>query len=333
MAVLAVLLGFARSSHAADRAALTERAASADPRTAAEATYDLAADDDDALRFAAALAGYERSIAILPSHAHAQRAATRIDFLHAHAEGDFGPLTTLEAVRRTPGATKDAARVDALAAAARGFPPGAVRGEAFFVVGEAYLTELGRPDDAEGAFVATLDEPAVAPVLRDQAAARLVERALARGDLDRATTFAARAHDDTLTKRIATARRRAALHRASLALLGVFAVGALVAIARRRGRVAAVRRFVPWALAIAAYVAGIGGLLATTYERGNAVPFLAFGIVLVPLVVLARAWAIASGAGGARRFGRAVLSAGAVFAAAFLLLERIDPRYLDGFGL
>ena len=161
----------------------TARADDGDARARAEATYDRAAKDDEALAFASALSGYEESIAILPSHRYAQRAATRIDFLHGHSEGNFGPLATLEAVRRAPGATKDAAKVDALMTAARGFPAGAVRGEAFFVCGEAYLTELHRPADAESALRATVDESAASPLLRKQAAARLVDLALAKGDL------------------------------------------------------------------------------------------------------------------------------------------------------
>ncbi len=310
------------------------RAEDADPRAEAEATYEQAAKDDEAMHFAAALAGYERSIAILPSHRWAQRAETRIGFLRSHAEGDFAPLATLEAVRRTPGATKDPARVDALAAAARGFPHGAVRGEAFFVCGEAWLTELGRPDDAEGAFSETLAEPLVTPVLRNQAAARLVDRALARGDVARAREVAASVADPTLSKRVAVAAKRGRMHTGAIVVLGAFTGFAVVAIARGRSRLGAARRFVPWALALVAWLGGVGGLLASRYERGNALPFLAFGALLLPIVLLARAWGVASdGSSRARRAGRALVAASAVLAAAFLLLERIDPRYLDGFGL
>lgn len=303
-----------------------------DLRALAEETYDRAAKDDEALHFASALSGYEESIAILPSHRYAQRAATRIDFLRGHSEGGFGPLVALEAVRRTPGATKDAAKVDALMSAARGFPPGAVRGEAFFVCGEAYLTELHRPADAESALRATLDEGAASPLLRKQAAARLVDLALAKGDLADASALADRADDPVLSKRVAVARRRGKLHLASIGALAIFAIGATVATARKR-RAGAVRPFLPWAFALVAYVGGVGGLLASAYESGNALPFVAFGALLLPLLLLARAWGVSSNGGAIARAARALVSATAVLAAAFLLLERIDPRYLDGFGL
>jgi hypothetical protein len=309
------------------------RAHAQDPRAEAEATYERAASDDDALHFAAALAGYERSIAILPSHRWAQRAETRITFLKDHAEGDFAPLVTLETVRRTPGATKDPARIAALAAAARTFPHGAVRGEALFVCGEAWLTELNDRSAAEAAFEETLAEPKVGPVLRNQAAARLVDGALARGDLERARTFAEKASDPTLAARVAVALRRSKLHVGALALLALFAAFAVGAIVRGRARVREARRFLPWAVGLVLWLGGAGAFLATRYERGNAAPFLAFAAVLLPIVLLARAWGVASDGGPARRAGRALLAASAVFAAAFLLLERIDPRYLEGFGL
>ncbi|CAN5760735.1 hypothetical protein BH09MYX1_BH09MYX1_31180 [soil metagenome] len=331
---LALVCGFAKPA----RAGATEldgppHIAATDARATAEATYETAAKDDDALHFAAALAGYRRSIAILPSHRYAQRAQTRIDFLSGHAEGDFAPLAALEAVRRTPGATKDGARVDALVAAAAEFPPGAVRGESYFVAGEAYLTELHRPADANAAFRKTLDETAASPLLRKQAAARLIDFALASGDLADARRLAVLADDHALAQRVAVAERRHQLHLASMVALAAFAAFAVLAIARRRQGLFAVRGFAPWALLLVAYVAGAGGLLATTFESGNALPFLAFGAILLPLVLLARAWGTAGRTTAMARVGRALVSASAVLAAAFLLLERIDVRYLEGFGL
>lgn len=305
-----------------------------DPRVEAEATYERAAADDDALRFPEALAGYERSLAISPSHRYAQRAATRVDFLHAHAEGGFVPLAKLEAVRRRPGATRDATMVDALARDAESFPPGSVRAEARFVVGEAYLTELARPEDAERELRAVVADDATPVLLRKQAAARLVDRTIARADLDDARRLADLADDRELRAKVKVAVRRRGLHRLALATLGAFALLALGSVAlRRRGR-ADVARFVPWALVSTAWIGGASALLASRYEHESVAPFLAFAAALLPIALAARAWSAASPTRTSWvRAGRALLAAAAVLGAAFLVLERIDPRYLEGFGL
>jgi len=87
------------------------------------------------------------------------------------------------------------------------------------------------------------------------------------------------------------------------------------------------------ALAYAAYVAVFGGLLASGYEAGTTRPFLYFGLVLLPIVLLARAWAAAGGESIAARGGRAALCAMSAAAAAFLVLEVVDVSFLDGVGL
>jgi hypothetical protein len=95
----------------------------------------------------------------------------------------------------------------------------------------------------------------------------------------------------------------------------------------------ALRRSTPLAIAFAAYMAFAGGALAAGYETGNATPFVALGATLAPIAIVARAWGAASSPHLALRAARAALSASAVFAAAFLLLERLDRSYLEGFGL
>ena len=87
------------------------------------------------------------------------------------------------------------------------------------------------------------------------------------------------------------------------------------------------------ALAYAAYVALGGALLASGYEVETSKPFLWFGVVLVPIVLLARAWGAAGGETTAARVGRATLCALGALGAAFLLLEGIDVALLEGFGL
>jgi hypothetical protein len=93
------------------------------------------------------------------------------------------------------------------------------------------------------------------------------------------------------------------------------------------------RRVAPLAFAFAAYLAAVGGLLASRYEAGNAAPFLALGAAVIPIVLLARAWAAVGSLRVPARIGRALLSATTVFAAALAVLEAINPAYLDGFGL
>jgi len=87
------------------------------------------------------------------------------------------------------------------------------------------------------------------------------------------------------------------------------------------------------ALPFVAFLAIGGGLLASKYESGNASPFVWLGAVVLPLLLLARAWAAVGAQTGRARAARAALCGGAVVAAAFTLLDVLDPQYLTGFGL
>jgi hypothetical protein len=99
----------------------------------------------------------------------------------------------------------------------------------------------------------------------------------------------------------------------------------------------ALRKFATVTIAFALWSGLLGGLLASTYETGNAKPFLLFGAGLVPLLLLARAWGAVAESGESKgrwsRVGRAGLSAASVIAAGFLVLESVDVAYLEGFGL
>jgi hypothetical protein len=97
--------------------------------------------------------------------------------------------------------------------------------------------------------------------------------------------------------------------------------------------VPSVRRLIRLAVGFAAYVAIVGGMLASQYESGNASPFLVLGVAIVPLVLVARAWSAVGSVRLSARIGRAMLCATSVFAVAFLVLRLVRSDYLDGFGL
>ena len=204
------------------------------------------------------------------------------------------------------------------------------------VVAEAYFSRLGRPDDAHAPLAAILAEEDADPLLRQQAASRLVDLDLTGGrfaDAKSAATSVAKERPSLLA-RVRRLERRHWMHFASIAIVLAFTMLAVLGIVRGRKRLGGeLRSFLPWALAFAAYVGATGAILASNFEEGNALPFLASGASLVPLVLLARSWGASGASAAPARASRATMSVLAVLAAAFLLLERIDPRYLESFGL
>ncbi len=303
----------------------------------AEQLYEAAEQEERGLELSAALQHYEESVKASPSNRWALRATARARWLRDRSEGDFAPLVRLERVRRDPSAQRDAATVDALARDLEQFPPGEVRVEARMFVAEAYATQLGRARDAEHELDALLDEPKGDPPIRAQAASRLVDIAMARGDVDAAKHAATRASSAApeLLARVLRWTRRRVLERVAAALLAAFALAGTVTAARRlRGaRAAALFAFAPKALAICVYLAIVAAVLAGAYENGHTLPFVALPASVLPIVVIARAWALAGAQSTAARATRAVLGAVAVVSAAFLVLDRIDAHYLEGFGL
>ena len=186
------------------------------------------------------------------------------------------------------------------------------------------------------------DDPEADPLTARLAARAIVDALANQGRLDDARADA-RAHakqlDPQFVRQTERLVRRRTMRRAAFALFGVFVGGACGALLRARVRGAlshaarAVREMAPLALGFAAFVGCAGGALASQYETGRALPFLLFGLGVLPFVLLARAWAAVGSPRASARIGRAALCAASVFAMAFVLLEAVDPAYLDGFGL
>ncbi len=289
------------------------------------------------MEFGEALEHYEASVAIDPSTRYALRARARVSWLHRHEEGGFAPLVRLEKVRRDPRAQFDGAAMDSLARDLEAFPPGAVRCEARMLVAEGYGARLARPSDAEHELKGLLDEPACEGPLRAQAATKLTDLALARDDLATAREAAARVTKDApeLFPRIQRLWRRRIFRRAAVVLIAVSAGLGLWGLFKtiRTGEGRQLARFAGRALAICVYLAIFGGVLANAFERGHATPFVLLSASTLLVVVLARASAIAGSRSYLARAGRALLGVATVLGAALIVLERLDVRYLESFGL
>jgi hypothetical protein len=290
--------------------------------------------DDAAFAFDKALAGYDEVLRLDPTILQAEQRATMI---RARSEGGFEPLVTLERIRRDPRLASDAGAIDALVEAANTFPPGLVRVEAWVLAAEAYARRLGREADALPLWQRIASDPAAGPGVVQSAVRRLATARLARGEWAEAeATTAMRGAEPKLVDDVRRGVRRHRLHLASVGVLvAVLGLAALTIVRARRAsqtlrRTGASARVV---LGYAAYVAIAGAVLAAGYEQGRATPFLVFGIVLVPLLFIARAWGAAGSTARLARAGRAALCASGVIGAAFLVLERIDVAYLEGFGL
>jgi hypothetical protein len=313
-----------------------------DPRAAADALFAQAEQEDAAGDYGHAAAHYREAVARFPGFRYAPKAMTRAASIEAHREGNWIPFAQLEAVRRDPKVADDAGAIDALAKAIDAFPPGPTRSEAWMVCADAYVSRLHRRSDGEAALRKVVDDPLADGLVRRQAAQELVEAMIADGDLAAARTTA-RSLGHTLDARVAhkvdVLIRRSRMHFLAMVDLGLFVLLAAVAIARATARgglgdaALAVRKLGPVGIVFAAYVALAGGALASEYETGNAEPFLVFGVVLLPIVMAARAWGAVGSAATAARVARAVVCATAVMAAAFLVLEAINGQYLEGFKL
>jgi hypothetical protein len=311
-----------------------------DPPAVAEAYFQLGALHEEEGKFAEALEEDRAAVEAAGDTRWGQRARDRADWLRARSEGNFAPLERLENIRRDPAASADPATIAQLATELESFPPGLVRVEARMLVAEAW--RVPRPEDAIGQLRAVTNDPKAEPLTLRLAERELVDALVATGRLDDAAAEAA-THAPRLDPRFVKQVQRLVVRRqvrgAAYVVLAVFAALAAVALwrARRRGVLATARRelrtLARVAVPFVAFLAIGGGVLASKYESGNASPFLWLGAVVLPLLLVARAWAAVGAQTARARAGRAALCGGAVVAAAFTLLDLLDPQYLVGFGL
>jgi hypothetical protein len=177
-------------------------------------------------------------------------------------------------------------------------------------------------------------------LLRRSAATRLVMTLADAGDFDAADAAGrefARNIDPAAVQHAKAVRLRSRVHVVALAALGAvlgIAVLSLVAAHRRvRGAIPALRRMAPTVTFFLVDAGLVGGYLASSYENGSPVPFVSFAALMLPLLALFRVWSAVGSPRVAARVGRALAAVAATVALAFLLVERINPSYLEGFGL
>jgi hypothetical protein len=308
----------------------------------AESSFLLGKLDEDDDAFDKAVADYRAAVDAAPDSVWAARAVERIDWLQARSEGEFVPLARLEHVRRSPALSSSPEAIDRLAQQAETFPPGAVRVESRMLAAEAWLRRMNQPQRAIAELRAVTEDSSCDPVTARLAEQELVDALLAHATLDEAVAEAranAARLDARFLKGVLRLVVRHRVRRVAIAVLAIFAALAATAMLRAylRGAfpkaVGAIRRLAPLATLFAAFLALAGGLLASKYESGNSAPFLLLGSAALPLVLLGRAWGAVGSPRTASRAARALLCAATMFAAAFLLLEGLDPQYLSGFGL
>jgi hypothetical protein len=177
-------------------------------------------------------------------------------------------------------------------------------------------------------------------LLRRSAATTLVMTLADAGDFDGADAAGrefARNIDPGAVKHARAVRRRSHVHVVALGCLGVaLGVAALSLVAARRslaGAVPAIRRLAPVFVFFVVYSALAGAYLSSSYENSNPVPFVLFGSLMLPLIVILRAWSAVGSPRLAARIGRGVAAVAATVALGFLVVEGINPTYLGGFGL
>lgn len=323
-------------------ALLRATAANDDPRAVGEAYLLLGQLDEDEGAFPKAMEDYQGAQSAAPNTRWSLRARDRLDWIVDRSEASFAPLVRLERVRRDPAAVADPAAIDALARDLASFPSGIVRVEARMVVAEAWLGRMHRPDDAIAQLRSITADPKTDPLTARLAERELVDALAAEGRLDEAAAEA-RSHaswlDSPFVQQVQRLVARRWLRHASAGILAAFGLLTLVALGRAtaRGQLGvvgrALRDLVPVAIPFAAFLAIAGGLLAARYEAGNAKPFYLLGGAVLPLVLLARAWSAIGSPSPLARAVRSLFCATTVVATAFTVLDRLDPRYLDGFGL
>jgi hypothetical protein len=260
-------------------------------------------------------------------------------------EADESVTALLARLRDDPAVSNDPASVERLARKADTEPPSAVRAEARMIVAQAWLGRMHRPNDALPLLREVADDTAADSLTRRLAERDLVDTLLTENRLGEAVTEAtthADALDAAFVRRVVRWGRRPVLFQACVVELLLFATLVTMAVVRtkrsgaqaREGHLGrAVLGFLPVAGAFALYLAGVGAVLASHYETGHAAPFVGLAIASVPIVLLARGWSAAGSRRPGARTGRAVLCAASMLASAFVVLDVLNPSYLDGFGL
>jgi hypothetical protein len=181
-------------------------------------------------------------------------------------------------------------------------------------------------------------DPRADVIASREAAVEIVDAEIARGNVDaakRAQVELGTKLDAASTAKVTRLVRRS---KADLLAMGVLITSLVlfgVAVGRGgvRRAVDAAQSVLPLALVFTVFAGAAGGYLASSYETGNATPFLMIVPLMLAAILLARAW----GAVGSRRMParvlRAALCSSSVFALALLVLEKWTPQYLEGFGL
>jgi hypothetical protein len=313
-------------------------ATSGEDEEAARSLYLQGERDEEALRFDDAVAHYDASLARLPSSRYAQGAAARSLALKSHSEGDFAPLVRLETVRRDPLLANSPEAIGSLAKDAESFPRGPVRVEARLLAAEAYRARLHRPDQQIALLWLVVRDPSASDVESREAAVEIVLAEIARGDLDAATRAQAElgtkldAAHASMVARLLRRRRALAVAKPELGL--VLLLFGIAVTKRGVGAAAeAALRVLPLAAAFALFVGAGGGLLASSYDAGNAAPFLVLAPVILGVILLARAWGAVGSREAPARVFRAILCASSLCAVALLLFDELMPQYLEGLGL
>lgn len=243
------------------------------PSTVSQAHFRLGVLDEGDAAPARALVHYHASVDAAPSGRWARTARGRIAWIDRRAEGDLGPLATLQRVTNDPAVLHDPGAIDRLAQEAESFPPGLVRAEARALVAESWLKRPMRRDDALSELRKVVDDPSSGSAVAVFAERDLVEALLARKQLD-AAADEIRAHplDSKSAAEVQRLVRRRSLRRAAwtellaaLALVMALVVRARVLrgrAGRRSATIPPVRRRSPSLLAAVVVLGGLSAIAA-----------------------------------------------------------------------
>lgn len=241
---------------------------------------------EESLRYADAVAAYERVIALAPTSRAARTARRRLEWIAERSDGDYEALQSLEAARRRP---QDAASLAAFEREATALRPGPVRREAYALLAHGWA-QLGETSRSEAAFVVWADDPTTPPDERLRAVAsrarmlaeheRLAE---ARGVLSAEGLEGAE-----IGAEIATMGRAAIGRPLALAAL---AFAALVLVIATRGRFADPRHLRalarPGVWLLGAWLVVFPFAFATLYDPATTDTFTSLGVSILGLFVVA----------------------------------------------